>query len=390
MRYLTAGESHGPQLTAIIEGLPAQLPLTAEMINKELKRRQGGHGRGRRMQIETDTVEIVSGVRHGKTLGSPVALVVKNDDWKHWTNVMGIEPIEETDEVKRQLTRPRPGHADLNGGMKYGHRDLRNVLERSSARETTVRVAVGAVAKQLLSELGVKIVSHVTEIGGIKVDPASYIGKSADEIRDIVEQDAVYCADSSKTKEMTDLIDATKKNGDSIGGTVEVIVEGMPAGIGSYVHYDRKLDAKIAASVMSINAFKGVEFGLGFEMARRPGSEVHDEIVWDEQQGYTRSTNNLGGFEGGMTTGMPIIVRGVMKPIPTLYKPLKSVDIETKEPFQASIERSDSCAVPAASIVAEHVVAFEAANALLEQFDADQLPRLKENIESYKAYTKEF
>ena len=390
MRYLTAGESHGPQLTAIIEGLPAQLPLTAEMINKELKRRQGGHGRGRRMQIETDTVEIVSGVRHGKTLGSPVALVVKNDDWKHWTNVMGIEPIEETDEVKRQLTRPRPGHADLNGGMKYGHRDLRNVLERSSARETTVRVAVGAVAKQLLSELGVKIVSHVTEIGGIKVDPASYIGKSADEIRDIVEQDAVYCADSSKTKEMTDLIDVTKKNGDSIGGTVEVIVEGMPAGIGSYVHYDRKLDAKIAASVMSINAFKGVEFGLGFEMARRPGSEVHDEIVWDEQQGYTRSTNNLGGFEGGMTTGMPIIVRGVMKPIPTLYKPLKSVDIETKEPFQASIERSDSCAVPAASIVAEHVVAFEAANALLEQFDADQLPRLKENIESYKAYTKEF
>ncbi|WP_434399470.1 chorismate synthase [Planococcus sp. 11815] len=390
MRYLTAGESHGPQLTAIIEGLPAQLPLTAEMINKELKRRQGGHGRGRRMQIETDTVEIVSGVRHGKTLGSPVALVVKNDDWKHWTNVMGIEPIEETDEVKRQLTRPRPGHADLNGGMKYGHRDLRNVLERSSARETTVRVAVGAVAKQLLSELGVKIVSHVTEIGGIKVDPASYIGKSADEIRAIVEEDAVYCADSSKTKEMTDLIDATKKNGDSIGGTVEVIVEGMPAGIGSYVHYDRKLDAKIAASVMSINAFKGVEFGLGFEMARRPGSEVHDEIIWDEEAGYTRSTNNLGGFEGGMTTGMPIIVRGVMKPIPTLYKPLKSVDIETKEPFQASIERSDSCAVPAASIVAEHVVAFEAANALLEQFDADQLPRLKENIESYKAYTKEF
>ncbi|MGM0897433.1 MAG: chorismate synthase [Bacillota bacterium] len=390
MRYLTAGESHGPQLTAIIEGLPAQLPLTAEMINKELKRRQGGHGRGRRMQIETDTVEIVSGVRHGKTLGSPVALVVKNDDWKHWTNVMGIEPIEETDEVKRQLTRPRPGHADLNGGMKYGHRDLRNVLERSSARETTVRVAVGAVAKQLLAELGVNIVSHVTEIGGIKVDPASYVGKSAEEIRDIVEQDAVYCADSSKTKEMTDLIDATKKNGDSIGGTVEVIVEGMPAGIGSYVHYDRKLDAKIAASVMSINAFKGVEFGLGFEMARRPGSEVHDEIIWSEEAGYTRSTNNLGGFEGGMTTGMPIIVRGVMKPIPTLYKPLKSVDIETKEPFQASIERSDSCAVPAASIVAEHVVAFEAANALLEQFDADQLPRLKENIESYKAYTKEF
>ena len=390
MRYLTAGESHGPQLTAIIEGLPAQLPLTAEMINKELKRRQGGHGRGRRMQIEKDTVEIVSGVRHGKTLGSPVTLVVKNDDWKHWTNIMGIGPIEEDDEVKRQLTRPRPGHADLNGGMKYGHRDLRNVLERSSARETTVRVAVGAVAKQLLAELGVEIVSHVTEIGGIKVNPQSYQGKSAAEIRELVEADAVYCADPSVTQQMTDLIDETKKNGDSIGGTVEVIVEGMPAGIGSYVHYDRKLDGKMAAAMMSINAFKGVEFGLGFEMARLPGSKVHDEILWNEQQGYTRSTNNLGGFEGGMTTGMPIVVRGVKKPIPTLYKPLQSVDIDTKEPFQASIERSDSCAVPAASIVAEHVIAWEAANALLEQFDADQMPRLKENLQSYLKYTKEF
>ncbi|MTD30061.1 chorismate synthase [Planomicrobium sp. YIM 101495] len=388
MRYLTAGESHGPQLTAIIEGLPAQMPLTAEMINKELKRRQGGHGRGRRMQIEKDTVEIVSGVRHGLTLGSPVALVVKNDDWKHWTNVMGIEPVEDDAEVKRQLTRPRPGHADLNGGMKYGHRDLRNVLERSSARETTVRVAVGAVAKQLLAELGVEIVSHVTEIGGIRTNPETYEGKSASEIRAIVEEDAVYCADPSVTKQMTDLIDEAKKNGDSIGGTVEVVVEGMPAGVGSYVHYDRKLDSKIAGAVMSINAFKGVEFGLGFEMARKPGSEVHDEILWDEEQGYTRKTNRLGGLEGGMTTGMPIVVRGVMKPIPTLYKPLQSVDIDTKEPFQASIERSDSCAVPAASIVAEHVVAFEVAKALLEQFDADQLPRLKANIEEFKQYAK--
>ncbi|TWT01059.1 chorismate synthase [Planomicrobium sp. CPCC 101079] len=390
MRYLTAGESHGPQLTAIIEGLPALMPLTAETINKELKRRQGGHGRGRRMQIEKDTVEIVSGVRHGKTLGSPVALVVKNDDWKHWTNIMGIEEIDDADEVKRQISRPRPGHADLNGGIKYGHRDLRNVLERSSARETTVRVAVGAVAKQLLAELGIKIVSHVTEIGGIKVNPESYLGKSADEIREIVENDAVYCADPTATKKMTDLIDETKKNGDSIGGTVEVIVEGMPPGIGSYVHYDRKLDAKIAGAIMSINAFKGVEFGIGFEMARRPGSEVHDEILWDENNGYSRKTNNLGGFEGGMTTGMPIIVRGVMKPIPTLYKPLQSIDIETKEPFQASIERSDSCAVPAASIVAEHVVAWEIANALMEQFDADQLPRLKENLQNYLQYSKEF
>ncbi|AQQ53627.1 chorismate synthase [Planococcus lenghuensis] len=390
MRYLTAGESHGPQLTAIIEGLPAQLPLTAEMINRELKRRQGGHGRGRRMQIEKDTVDIAGGVRHGETLGSPVALVVHNDDWKHWTNIMGIEPVEGDEEVKRQIARPRPGHADLNGGIKYGHRDLRNVLERSSARETTVRVAVGAVAKQVLAELGISIVAHVTEIGGIQADVQKAHGKTAAELRKIIENDPVYCADPEASAKMTALIDETKKKGDSIGGTVEVIVEGMPAGIGSYVHYDRKLDAKIAQAVMSINAFKGVEFGLGFEMARRPGSQVHDEILWSEEDGYTRRTNNLGGFEGGMTTGMPIIVRGVMKPIPTLYKPLESVDIETKEPFKASIERSDSCAVPAASVVAEHVVAWEVANALLEQFDADQLPRLQKNVADYRAYTKGF
>ena len=390
MRYLTAGESHGPQLTAIIEGLPAQLPLAAEMINEQLRRRQGGHGRGRRMQIEKDSVTIAGGVRHGLTLGSPVALTVTNDDWKHWTKVMGIEEPESDEEIKRTIARPRPGHADLNGGIKYGHRDLRNVLERSSARETTVRVAVGAVAKQLLSELGITTVAHVTEIGGIKADPSAWEGKTAAEVRGIIEQDPVYCADPAASEKMTALIDEAKKNGDSIGGTVDVIIEGMPAGIGSYVHYDRKLDAKIAQAVMSINAFKGVEFGIGFEMARRPGSQVHDEIAWSEEDGYTRRSNNLGGFEGGMTTGMPIIVRGVMKPIPTLYKPLESVDIETKEPFKASIERSDSCAVPAASVVAEHVVAWEAASALISQFDADQLPRLLKNVEDYRLYSKGF
>ena len=393
MRYLTAGESHGPQLTAIIEGLPAQLTITAEMINKDLKRRQGGHGRGRRMQIETDTVDITSGVRHGKTLGSPVALVVANDDWKHWTHVMGIEPLEEglnPDDIKRQITRPRPGHADLVGGMKYGHSDLRNVLERSSARETTVRVAVGAVAKQLLSELGISIVSHVTEIGGVKSDSSKAEGLSVSQIREIIEADPVYCIDSEASKLMVTAIDEAKENGDSIGGVVEVIVEGMPAGIGSYVHYDRKLDAKLAMAVMSINAFKGVEVGLGFEMARKPGSQVHDEIVWDQEQGYTRTTNRLGGLEGGMSTGMPIVIRGVMKPIPTLYKPLQSVDISTKEPFKASIERSDSCAVPAASVVAEHVVAWEIASAILEKFHSDQMPQLLESINQHRAYTKEY
>ncbi len=393
MRYLTAGESHGPQLTAIIEGLPAGLTITTDIINKDLKRRQGGHGRGRRMQIETDTVDITSGVRHGKTLGSPIALVVYNDDWKHWTHVMGIEPLSDDvnpEDVKRKITRPRPGHADLVGGMKYGHRDLRNVLERSSARETTVRVAVGSVAKQVLAELGINIVSHVIEIGGVKADPASIEGLSAKKIREVVEVDPVYCVDPVASKEMVKAIDEAKENGDSIGGIVEVIVEGVPAGIGSYVHYDRKLDAKLAMSIMSINAFKGVEVGLGFEMARKPGSQVHDEIEWDEEMGYTRTTNRLGGLEGGMSTGMPIVVRGVMKPIPTLYKPLQSVDIETKEPFKASIERSDSCAVPAASIVAEHVVAWEIASAILEQFHSDQMQKLVEAITEHRSYTKEF
>lgn len=393
MRYLTAGESHGPQLTAIIEGVPSLLPITAEQINHELKRRQGGHGRGRRMQIETDTVEITSGIRHGKTLGSPIALVVTNDDWTHWTKIMGAEPLAEgvdPNEIKRQISRPRPGHADLVGGMKYGHRDLRNVLERSSARETTVRVAVGAVSKILLEQLGIKIVAHVVEIGGIAVDRNATEGMSADEIRTIVEEDPCYCVDPEASAKMVELIDATKKAGDTIGGVVEVIVEGMPAGVGSYVQYDRKLDGKLAQAMLSINAFKGVEFGIGFDAAHVPGSQVHDEILFDEENGYTRKTNRLGGLEGGMSTGLPIVVRGVMKPIPTLYKPLQSVDIETKEPFKASVERSDACAVPAASVVAEHAIAFEIAKALLEQFHADQLPQLKEQIEQQKQYSKEF
>ncbi|MBD8025222.1 chorismate synthase [Ureibacillus sp. Re31] len=393
MRYLTAGESHGPQLTTIIEGLPSLLPITSEKINYDLKRRQGGHGRGRRMQIETDTVEIVGGVRHGQTLGSPVALIVKNDDWKHWTKIMGADPLPDDvdpNEIKRQISRPRPGHADLVGGIKYGHRDLRNVLERSSARETTVRVAVGSVAKALLNELGISIVSHVTEIAGIKADTTKIEGKSTKEIREIVEQDPCYCVDEEASAKMVEMIDETKKAGDSIGGVVEVIVEGLPAGIGSYVHYDRKLDGRLAQAMLSINAFKGVEFGIGFEMARRKGSEVHDEILWDEEKGYTRRTNRLGGLEGGMSTGMPIVVRGVMKPIPTLYKPLQSIDIETKEPFKASVERSDSCAVPAASIVAENVIAWEIASVIVDQFHSDQLPQLKAQIDEMRKVAKEF
>ncbi len=390
MRYLTAGESHGPQLTTILEGLPAGMPLVTEDINTELARRQQGYGRGRRMQIEKDTVEILSGVRHGQTLGSPIALVVKNNDWKHWTKIMGADPLEEgqEDEVKRKITRPRPGHADLNGAIKYGHRDMRNVLERSSARETTVRVAAGAVAKQLLSLVGVTLVSHVVEIGGIKASADSPL--SIEELKQRTELSPVRCADPEVEQDMMDAIDNAKKNGDSIGGVVEVIATGMPSGVGSYVQYDRKLDAKLAAAIVSINAFKGVEFGIGFEAARKPGSEVHDEIVWDQENGYTRKTNRLGGFEGGMTTGMPIVVRGVMKPIPTLYKPLMSVDIDSKEPFSASVERSDSCAVPAAAVVAENVVAWELANSLIEQFYSDRFDTFAAEIKRQREYAREF
>jgi len=390
MRYLTAGESHGPQLTTILEGLPAGMPLEAAEINEELARRQKGHGRGRRMQIEKDTAEIVSGVRHGKTLGSPIALVVKNNDWKHWTKIMGIEAIEESleEEIKRKVTRARPGHADLNGAIKYGHRDMRNVLERSSARETTVRVAAGAVAKKLLSLVGIEIVSHVVEIGGIKanLDPSLTV----EVLKERTENSPVRVADPNVEQEMMNVIDEAKKNGDSIGGVVEVIASGMPAGVGSYVHYDRKLDGKLAAAIMSINAFKGVEIGIGFEAARKPGSEVHDEIAWDKERGYYRKTNRLGGFEGGMTTGMPIVVRGVMKPIPTLYKPLMSVDIDTKEPFAASVERSDSCAVPAAAVVAENVVAWELASALVEQFYSDRFETFADEINRQREYAREF
>jgi chorismate synthase len=390
MRYITAGESHGPQLTTIIEGVPAGLSLVADDINEELARRQKGYGRGRRMQIETDQVQILSGVRHGETLGSPIALVVENRDFAHWTKIMGAEPLTEQEEkeMKRKVTKPRPGHADLNGAIKYGHRDMRNVLERSSARETTVRVAAGAVAKKVLAELGIKVAGHVIEIGGVQAKEITY--SSIEELKSITEASPVRCLDDEAGNQMMKAIDDAKANGDSIGGIVEVIVEGMPIGVGSYVHYDRKLDAKLAAAIMSINAFKGVEIGIGFEAAHRPGSEVHDEILWNEEHGYTRRTNNAGGLEGGMTTGMPIVVRGVMKPIPTLYKPLQSVDIDTKEPFTASIERSDSCAVPAASVVAEAVVAWELATALIEQFGLDRMDLIRENIEKHNEYARGF
>lgn len=381
LRCLTAGETHGPQLTAIIEGMPSNLVLDFEALNFELARRQKGYGRGRRMQIEKDTAQIVGGVRHGYTTGAPIALVVENNDWKHWKSIMNIEPIEGTDEEKRRVHRPRPGHADLNGGLKYDHKDLRNVLERSSARETAIRVACGAVAKQLLGYFGIKIAGQVIRIGEIEA-PAHSL--PIDELIRVTEASTVRVADLETEKKMESYIDRIKADGDSIGGVVECIVEGVPVGLGSHVQYDRKLDGRIAQAVMSINAFKGVEIGIGFEAGRLPGSQVHDEILYTPERGYHRASNRLGGFEGGMTNGMPIVVRGVMKPIPTLYKPLQSVDIDTKEPFTAQVERSDACAVPAASVVMEHVVAWEVAKAFLEKFGGDSMEEIERNVQNYK------
>ncbi|HHD1540030.1 TPA: chorismate synthase [Staphylococcus aureus] len=388
MRYLTSGESHGPQLTVIVEGVPANIEIKVEDINKEMFKRQGGYGRGRRMQIEKDTVEIVSGVRNGYTLGSPITMVVTNDDFTHWRKIMGAAPIseEERENMKRTITKPRPGHADLVGGMKYNHRDLRNVLERSSARETAARVAVGALCKVLLQQLDIDIYSRVVEIGGIK-DKDFY---DSETFKANLDRNDVRVIDDSIAQAMRDKIDEAKNEGDSIGGVVQVVVENMPVGVGSYVHYDRKLDGKIAQGVVSINAFKGVSFGEGFKAAEKPGSEIQDEILYNSEIGYYRGSNHLGGLEGGMSNGMPIIVNGVMKPIPTLYKPLHSVDINTKEDFKATIERSDSCAVPAASIVCEHVVAFEIAKALLEEFQSNHIEQLKQQIIERRQLNIEF
>ncbi|HFE5490129.1 TPA: chorismate synthase [Staphylococcus aureus] len=388
MRYLTSGESHGPQLTVIVEGIPANLEIKVEDINKEMFKRQGGYGRGRRMQIEKDTVEIVSGVRNGYTLGSPITMVVTNDDFTHWRKIMGAAPIseEERENMKRTITKPRPGHADLVGGMKYNHRDLRNVLERSSARETAARVAVGALCKVLLQQLDIDIYSRVVEIGGIK-DKDFY---DSETFKANLDRNDVRVIDDSIAQAMRDKIDEAKNEGDSIGGVVQVVVENMPVGVGSYVHYDRKLDGKVAQGVVSINAFKGVSFGEGFKAAEKPGSEIQDEILYNSEIGYYRGSNHLGGLEGGMSNGMPIIVNGVMKPIPTLYKPLNSVDINTKEDFKATIERSDSCAVPAASIVCEHVVAFEIAKALLEEFQSNHIEQLQQQIADRRQLNVEF
>jgi chorismate synthase len=387
MRYLTAGETHGPQLTAIIEGMPSNLQISPDKINFQLQRRQKGYGRGLRMQIEKDTVTIAGGVRHGKTTGAPIALVVENNDWKHWTKVMGVEPVEEDNEGRRRVHRPRPGHADLNGGLKYNQKDLRNILERSSARETTARVACGAVARQFLAEFGIKVAGQVLRIGEVEVKRPDL---SLDELIRLTEESPVRVADKEAEALMIAAIDTAKEDGDTLGGIVEVIVEGVPVGLGSHVQWDRKLDGRIAQAVVSIQAFKGVEFGIGFEAARQRGSKVHDEIMYTEADGFYRASNRAGGFEGGMTTGEPIVVRGVMKPISTLYKALQSVDIDTKEAFTAQVERSDTCAVPAAGVIMENIIAWEVAQAFLEKFGGDSIEEIHANVANYKKQVEQY
>jgi chorismate synthase len=384
--YITAGESHGKGLTAILEGVPAGLPLHVDDMNRDLGRRQVGYGRGGRMQIEKDRVEIHAGVRHGETLGSPIALFIKNLDWVNWEQIMSEDP--EIRDEGRSVTRPRPGHADLAGGIKYRQRDLRNVLERSSARETAVRVAVGAVARRFLQEFGIEVISHVVEIGGIGIALEKFL--TVKKIRAVAEMSDLRCVDSNAADKIRKIIDRAVKEGDSLGGVFEVIVSGVPVGLGSHVHYSRKLNSRLAGAVMSIQAIKGVEVGIGFEASRRPGSEVHDEIFHSKAKGFYRKTNRAGGIEGGISNGENIVLRAAMKPIPTLIKPLRSVDIETKRAFKASVERSDVCAVPAAGVIAEAVVAFELARAMVEKFGGDSLSEMKWNYENYVKTVREY
>ncbi len=386
LRYLTAGESHGPQLTAIIEGLPAGLEISVEAINQDLARRQQGYGRGGRMKIETDKVEILSGVRWGETLGSPVTLAVTNRDWVNWSEKMSPDARFRDNSIA--VTCPRPGHADLTGAIKYNHRDARNILERSSARETAVRVAVGGVAKELLKSFDISVHGFVSELGGIKSERGAL---SYSEMIKKAATSELFTFDAAAESKMKLHIDAMKTAGDSVGGIVEVIVTGAPPGLGSYVQWDRKLDARLAMALMSIQAIKGVEVGIGFNAAATPGSTVHDAIYYEEKNcTFRRSTNRAGGIEGGMSNGETIVVRAAMKPIPTLYTPLKTVDINSKVAIDATVERSDVCAVPAASVVAEAVVAIEIAAAFLDKFGNDSLAETKRNYESYLQQVREF
>ena len=379
LRFLTAGESHGPSLTAILEGCPAGFAIDIDAVNHDLRRRMLGYGRGGRMKIEQDSAEIRSGVRFGETLGSPITLVIENRDWKNWQKKMSPRP--EDRDPSLAVTRPRPGHADLAGVLKYNHADVRNILERASARETAARVAVGGIAKALLRPFGIVVRGWVAEIGAIV---ARHAGMDPEAIFTAAETSEVRMADADAEREIIAAIDDCKTRGDTLGGVVEVTATGLPPGLGSHAHWDRKLDGRLGHALMSLQAVKGVEIGLGFETARRRGSAVHDEIYFDEgARAFTRRTNNAGGTEGGMSSGAPLVVRVAFKPLSTLMKPLHSVDLKSKEEATGAIERSDVCAIPAAAVIAEAVVAFVVADAFLEKFGGDSLVEIRRNYEGY-------
>ncbi|HGE70781.1 TPA: chorismate synthase [Candidatus Poribacteria bacterium] len=401
MRFLTAGESHGKCLSLIVEGVPAGLCLSADDINRDLRRRQLGYGRGNRMKIETDSAEITAGVRNGVTLASPISVIIQNKDWENWKDIMSIEDKGDSSISDRSFSRPRPGHADFAGGIKYNQKDLRNILERASARETAIRVAVGAIAKKILDEINVFVTSFVTQIGKCSIANVWQFMEDArclqfkskiDFLRfqERIDSSPVRCPEPEAEKQMIEEIDSTKNSGDSIGGVFQVMAFNVPVGLGTHVHWDRRLDARIAYALMSIPAIKGVEFGLGFELAKRKGSKVHDEIFYDSEKGFYHRTNNAGGIEGGISNGETIVVKAVMKPIPTLTNPLKSVDLISKEPFMAFKERSDVCAVPSAGVVAEAMVAVELANAMLEKFGSDSISEIKQAFKSYMEYIAKY
>ena len=378
-KFTTAGESHGKALTSIIEGLPAGLTIDIAAINHELWRRQQGYGRGGRMKIEKDEVQVLSGIRHGKTLGSPITLMIENRDFVHWEQIMASEEIDTQPANPRIVKRPRPGHADLPGGQKFQTRDLRNILERASARETTARVAAGAIAKQLLREFGVDIKSHVVQLGGIPNDPLS---KSWDEIAAVPTDSPLACADEDIQRQMIAAIDSAKDGGDTLGGIFEVVAKGIVTGVGSHTSWTEKLDGRLAQAFMSIHAVKGVEIGTGVANAAKPGSEVHDEIFHDGNA-FIRRTNRAGGLEGGITNGEELRVRGYLKPISTLKKPLRSVDIDTKSEDLAAYERSDVTVVPAAGVIGESMLAIVLANSFREKFGGDSIEEMKRNFDGY-------
>ncbi len=381
LRFTTAGESHGRGLVAVLEGVPAGLPVSAAPINAELKRRMAGYGRGARMKIEADEIEWLGGVRAGETIGAPIAMLVWNRDWTHWQDVMAPEASSPGEERRRRVTRPRPGHADLTGALKFDRADARDILERASARETAARVACGAVCKLLLGEFGIEIGSHVVELGGVVAGPVHPLPTPINERAD---QSPVRCLDPEAERTMIARIDAAKAAGDTVGGVVEVVALGLPVGLGSHASWDTKLDGQLAQAVMSIPAVKGIEVGLGFEAARRPGSQVHDEIL----PGFRRATNRAGGTEGGMTTGEALVLRAAMKPISTLMSPLATVDLASGAVAQAQSERSDVTAVPAMGVIAEAMTALVVARAMLEKFGGDSLSEMKRNVEGYRAQVR--